>query len=88
MLLIKCIEHLQDCRRLAGEMGQKTVESLERCVYRYADDEDKLVVLHQERKQPYSFYFTISTLKDGKWDYWYNGGIIYSGHSKTYGIHT
>ena len=91
MLLIHCVDHLRQVRAFAESLGPKAVESLERCLYRYADDPNKLVSISGD-PAPHSFYFTVSTLVVGasgvEWRFWYNGGIIFWDKSNGWQIHT
>ena len=101
MIDIRCPEHLAKCEALADNIGPEARKSLDRCLYSYADDQNRLIVIVEDRS-PYSFYINVFTLSDRTSEviaddttrvsflqrYWYNGGIIYSEASKTWSTHT
>jgi hypothetical protein len=96
---IRCPDHVKKCQDHADSLPQKSDrydrfkpprESLDRCLDRYKDDTDKLVVIMEEPKSPYSFYFRVYTRdkEGGEWRYWYDGGYILSDYSNNWSIHT
>jgi hypothetical protein len=87
MLCMKCQEHFQAVFAFAVELGDESLQSLERCVFRYADDENKIVKLYQDRA-PYSFVFDVYRIEHNVVTFWYCGGIIYHESDGKWESHT
>ena len=95
MLVIHCGAHFQAAHAHAAKLGGRALSTFNDCIFRFADDDQKVMQLWADHgfQLQHSFSFSVSRVQARDTDlirmaYWYNGGIIYDTGSQTWGSHT
>jgi hypothetical protein len=84
MLHVQCAEHFEQVNKFADAVGahdrlHEQLDFLARFACSVEDAQKTRCYLHKDFA-PYSFEFTMQRRRpDGGYEYWFNGGLIYSG---------